>query len=313
MEAQKGQRQGRVVVVGSLNMDLVVRSSRMPQPGETLVGQTFAQVPGGKGGNQAVAAARLGAQVSMIGRIGNDANGAQLKRGLEDEGIDCSGVSTDPALSTGVALITVDDASQNSIVIVAGSNGTLTPDAIAAHESTLAQADVVVCQLETPRETVLAAMQTARRLGRTVVFNPAPVTERLPQGWLEASDFVIPNEIEAAALSGVKVDSPETARDAAWALREQGARTVIITLGGQGVFVLAEHDGQGAGTHHPARRVNAVDTTAAGDTFVGGFAATLASGSNVDDAIRFGLAAAALSVTRAGAQPSIPHRSEVVV
>jgi ribokinase len=116
-----------------------------------------------------------------------------------------------------------------------------------------------------------------------VVFNPAPVTERLPQGWLEASDFVIPNEIEAAALSGVKVDSPETARDAAWALREQGARTVIITLGGQGVFVLAEHDGQGAGTHHPARRVNAVDTTAAGDTFVGGFAATLASGSNVDD------------------------------
>ena len=313
MEAQTGRNQGRVAVVGSLNMDLVVRSPRMPQPGETLVGQTFAQVPGGKGGNQAVAAARLGATVSMIGRIGNDGNGAQLKHGLEVERIDVAGVSSDDALPTGVALIIVDDASQNSIVIVAGSNGALTPALIAEHEAVLAQADVAVFQLETPYDTVLAAMQTARRHGRKVVLNPAPVTQPLPRHWLEATDFVIPNEIEAAALSGVKVDSPEAARRAAWTLREQGARNVIITLGGQGVFVLGESDSQDGGTHYPARKVNAVDTTAAGDTFVGGFSASLASGKSVDEAVRFGLAAAALSVTRAGAQPSIPHLSEVTV
>ncbi|RKP46682.1 ribokinase [Pararobbsia silviterrae] len=294
-------------------MDLVVRSPRMPQPGETLVGRTFAQVPGGKGGNQAVAAARLGAAVSMIGRIGADANGAQLKQGLEVEGIDCSGVSSDAALPTGVALITVDDASQNSIVIVAGSNGALTPEGIAAREPAIAAADVVVCQLETPRETVFAAMQTARRDGRTVVLNPAPVTAPLPRDWLELADFVIPNEIEAAALSGVTVDSPEAAYRAAAALREQGARTVIVTLGGQGVFVLGDHNAQTHGTHYPARRVDAVDTTAAGDTFVGGFAATLASGRSIDEAVRFGLAAAALSVTRAGAQPSIPRLAEVAL
>lgn len=313
MEAQNGQRQGRVAVVGSLNMDLVVRSPRMPQPGETLVGQTFAQVPGGKGGNQAVAAARLGASVAMIGRIGSDGNGAQLKQGLEVEGIDCGGVSVDAALPTGVALIIVDDASQNSIVIVAGSNGALTPALIAERDGTIRDADVVVCQLETPGDTVLAAMQSARRHGRTVVLNPAPVTAPLPRHWLEATDFVIPNEIEAAALTGIKVDSPDAARRAAWALREQGARTVIITLGGQGVFVLGAQEGETGGTHYPARRVQAVDTTAAGDTFVGGFSASLASGSSVDEAVRFGLAAAALSVTRAGAQPSIPHRSEVTL
>ncbi|HTJ91903.1 MAG TPA: ribokinase [Pararobbsia sp.] len=311
MEAQNGRRQGRVAVVGSLNMDLVVRSPRMPQPGETLVGQTFAQVPGGKGGNQAVAAARLGAQVAMIGRIGNDGNGAQLRHGLEAEGIDCSGVSADDSLPTGVALIIVDDASQNSIVIVAGSNGALTPTLIASREGTIADADVVVCQLETPDDTVLAAMQTARRHGRTVVLNPAPVTAPLPRHWLEATDFIIPNEIEAAALSGVNVDSPDAAREAAWALREQGARTVIITLGAQGVFVLGAHEPREGGTHYPARKVHAVDTTAAGDTFVGGFSASIASGRSVDEAVRFGLAAAALSVTRAGAQPSIPHLNEI--
>jgi ribokinase len=302
---------GRVTVIGSLNMDLVVRASRLPQPGETLVGESFAQVPGGKGGNQAVAAARLGAQVSMIGRIGSDANGAQLKQGLEKEGIDCAGVSTDGDLPTGVALITVDDASQNAIVIVAGSNGALTAQEVAAHEQTIAQAAVVVCQLESPGETVLAAMQTARAHGCIVVLNPAPVTGPLTRAWLETVDFLIPNEIEAAALSGVKVVSPETARAAALALRNRGARHVIVTLGAQGVFVLGAGDERDGGQHYPARRVEAVDTTAAGDTFVGGFCAALAAGRPQADAVRFGLAAAAISVTRAGAQPSIPYLHEI--
>jgi ribokinase len=305
------QGNGRVVVIGSLNMDLVVRAVRLPHPGETLVGESFAQVPGGKGGNQAVAAARLGAQVSMIGCIGNDANGAQLKQGLEKEGIDCTGVSVDPHLPTGVAVITVDDASQNAIVIVAGSNGALTPAAVAEHEKTVAEAAVVVCQLESPGETVFDAMRSARRHGCVVVLNPAPVTGPLTRAWLETVDYLIPNEIEAAALSGVKVVSPETARAAAWALREQGARHVIVTLGAQGVFVLGADEGPMGGKHYPARRVEAVDTTAAGDTFVGGFCAALAAGRAMDDAVLFGLAAAALSVTRAGAQPSIPYLREI--
>jgi ribokinase len=302
---------GRVVVIGSLNMDLVVRASRLPHPGETLVGESFAQVPGGKGGNQAVAAARLGAQVSMIGCVGDDANGAQLKQGLETEGIDCTGVSSAPDLPTGVAVITVDDASQNAIVIVAGSNGVLTPAAVTEHEQTIAQAAVVVCQLESPGETVFDAMRAARRHGCIVVLNPAPVTGPLTRAWLETVDYLIPNEIEAAALSGVKVDSPASARVAAWALREHGARTVIVTLGAQGVFVLGVDEGPDGGQHYPARRVEAVDTTAAGDTFVGGFCAALASGRPSDEAVRFGLAAAALSVTRAGAQPSIPYLREI--
>ncbi len=314
LNAAGGARgEGRVAVVGSLNMDLVVRAPRLPHPGETLVGESFAQVPGGKGSNQAVAAVRLGARVAMIGRIGADANGIQLKQGLEREGIDCSGVATDPALPTGIAQITVDDASQNAIVIVAGSNGALTAEAIAEHESTLAQADVVVCQLESPGETVFAAMQAGRWHGCRTVLNPAPVTGPLVRAWLEAIDFLIPNEIEAAALSGVKVTSPDTARHAAWMLRGQGAHTVIVTLGAQGVFVLGEEDGRDGGTHYPARRVDAVDTTAAGDTFVGGFAAALAAGRSRDEAVRFGLAAAALSVTRAGAQPSIPYLREIGV
>lgn len=302
---------GRVVVIGSLNMDLVVRAARLPHPGETLVGESFAQVPGGKGGNQAVAAARLGAQVSMIGRIGNDANGAQLKQGLEQEGIDCTGVSGDPHLPTGVAVITVDDASQNAIVIVAGSNGALTPVAVTDHEAAIARADVVVCQLESPGETVFEAMRTARRHGCIVVLNPAPVTGPLTRAWLEVVDYLIPNEIEAAELSGIKVVSAETARAAAWALRQQGAHHVIVTLGAQGVFVLGADEGSEGGWHYPARRVEAVDTTAAGDTFVGGFSAALAAGRATEEAVRFGLAAAAVSVTRAGAQPSIPYLHEI--
>jgi ribokinase len=303
--------QGRVVVIGSLNMDLVVRSPRLPHPGETLVGESFSQVPGGKGGNQAVAAARLGAQVTMIGRIGSDANGQQLKQGLEEEGIDCSGVASDASLPTGVALITVDDASQNAIVIVAGSNGALTPKAVADHDAVIAQADVVVCQLESPGETVLAAMQAGRAHSCVTILNPAPVTGPLLRAWLETIDFLVPNELEAAALSGVKVASNDTARKAAWALRGQGAHNVIITLGAQGVFVLGAEEGHDGGTHYPGQRVDAIDTTAAGDTFVGGFSAALAAGRSRDEAVRFGLAAAALSVTRAGAQPSIPYLREI--
>jgi ribokinase len=288
-------------------MDLVARAPRLPHPGETLAGRTFAQVAGGKGGNQAVAAARLGAQVSMLGCVGADANGAQLRAGLEAEGIDCAAVETGRE-ATGVALIVVDDASQNAIVIVAGSNGEVTPDTIARHEAVLAAADVVIYQLETPLDTVQAALTTARRLGKTVILNPAPATGPLPAEWLPLIDYLIPNELEAATLTGLPVGSPEEAATAAAVLRAAGARNVLVTLGPRGVQAALEG---AAPALYDAPKVKAVDTTAAGDTFIGGFAAQLAQGASVDAAIRFAQRAAALSVTRAGAQPSIPTRAEV--
>lgn len=296
----------KVVVIGSLNMDLVTRAPRLPRGGETLIGQSFATVSGGKGANQAVAAARLGAQVSMVGCVGNDAYGAQLRSALMAEQIDCQAVSTVEG-SSGVALIVVDDNSQNAIVIVAGANGELTPALIGCFDSVLQAGDVIICQLEVPDATVGHALKRGRELGKTVILNPAPASGPLPAHWYANIDYLIPNESEASALSGLPVDSRETAEAAATRLVELGAGKVIITLGAQGA-VLA--DGQRF-EHFAAPIVQAVDTTAAGDTFVGGFAAALASGKSEAEAIRFGQVAAAMSVTRAGAQPSIPTLSEV--
>lgn len=306
-------RIGRVTVIGSLNMDLVVRAPRLPHPGETLRGHGFALNPGGKGANQAVAAARLGARVAMIGRVGCDANGDALVRALQAEGIDCTAVTTSASAPTGVALIVVDDASQNAIVIVPGSNGELRPAAIAEHEALVESADVVVCQMEVPSDTVFAALATARRHGKIVILNPAPVAAALPDEWYEALDYLIPNELEAAALTGVPVDSPGGARVAAERLHARGVANVLITLGAQGVFALAAGaHGNPEITHFPAPHVRAIDTTAAGDTFVGALAAALAGGRALPDAVRFAQSAAALSVTRAGAQPSIPGWRELI-
>ncbi|MCF4981332.1 ribokinase [Pseudomonas gessardii] len=295
-----------VVVVGSLNMDLVTRASRLPRAGETLVGQSFATVPGGKGANQAVAAARLGAEVAMIGCVGSDAYGAQLRDALVVEGIDCQAVSEVQG-SSGVALIVVDGSSQNAIVIVAGSNGQLTPASLLAFDAVLQAARVIVCQLEVPMDTVGYALKRGRELGKTVILNPAPASGPLPADWYAAIDYLIPNESEASALSGVPVDSLDAARVAATHLLKAGAGKVIVTLGSQGALLA---DGRGF-EHLLAPKVQAVDTTAAGDTFVGGFAAALANGQSEAEAIRFGQVAAALSVTRAGAQPSIPTLHDV--
>lgn len=287
-------------------MDLVTRASRLPRGGETLVGQSFATVPGGKGANQAVAAARLGAEVAMIGCIGSDAYGAQLRDALLVEGIDCQAVSEVPG-SSGVALIVVDDSSQNAIVIVAGSNGQLTPASLLAFDAVLQAAEVIVCQLEVPMDTVGYALKRGCELGKTVILNPAPASGPLPADWYACIDYLIPNESEASALSGVPVDSLDSAKVAATHLLKAGVGKVIVTLGSQGALFA---DGQGF-EHLLAPKVQAVDTTAAGDTFVGGFAAALASGQSEAEAIRFGQVAAALSVTRAGAQPSIPTLHDV--
>lgn len=296
----------KVVVIGSLNMDLVTRAPRLPKGGETLIGQSFTTVSGGKGANQAVAAARLGAQVSMIGCVGNDAYGEALRGALLAEQIDCRAVSTVDG-SSGVALIVVDDSSQNSIVIVPGANGALTAETIDRFDSVIRAADVLICQLEVPDASVGHALKRGRELGKTVILNPAPASRPLPSDWYASIDYLIPNESEASALSGLSVDSLDTAQAAATRLIALGAGKVIITLGAQGSLFA---DGQRF-EHFPALVVKAVDTTAAGDTFVGGFAAALAAGNDEAQAIRFGQVAAALSVTRAGAQPSIPALSDV--
>ncbi|SEN97295.1 ribokinase [Pseudomonas zeae] len=295
-----------VVVIGSLNMDLVTRAPRLPVGGETLIGHSFATVSGGKGANQAVAAARLGAQVAMVGCVGSDDYGVQLRNALLAEQIDCQAVSTVDD-SSGVALIVVDDNSQNAIVIVAGANGAMTPAVIDRFDAVLQAADVIICQLEIPDATVGHALKRARALGKIVILNPAPASRPLPADWFAAIDYLIPNESEATVLSGLPVDSQETAESAASQLIAMGAGKVIITLGAQGSLFA---NGQSF-EHFPAPKVKAVDTTAAGDTFVGGFAAALANGKSEAEAIRFGQIAAALSVTRAGAQPSIPTLSDV--
>lgn len=299
--------QANVLVIGSLNMDLVAQAERLPRAGETLLGQSFATVPGGKGANQAVAAARLGGQVAMIGCVGADAYGQALRQALVDEGIDCQGVREAEDVATGIAMIVVDASSQNAIVIVAGGNGQLESTDIERFDSLLQAADVVVCQLEIPYPVVAFALQRAHEAGKTVILNPAPVTGPLPSQWLGWIDYLIPNETEAQALTGLAVNSVAEAEQAASLLRQAGAGKIIVTLGERGVLFA---DGVQF-RHSPGRKVQAVDTTAAGDTFVGGFAAALARGLDESQAIAFGQAAAALSVTRAGAQPSIPTLAHV--
>jgi ribokinase len=299
--------QAKVVIVGSLNMDLVTRAPRLPKAGETLAGQSFVTVPGGKGANQAVAAARLGASVAMIGCVGSDAYGEELRTALLAEGIDCQAVTRIEGESTGVALIVVDDSSQNAIIIVAGGNGHVTPAVVDGLDTLLSQAEVIICQLEIPMVTVGHVLKRGRALGKTVILNPAPAVGPLPAEWYAWVDYLIPNESEASALTGVPVDSVASADAAATALIKAGVGKVIVTLGEQGALFATQARSQ----HFPALKVKPVDTTAAGDTFVGGFAAALAGGKSESDAIRFGQAAAALSVTRSGAQPSIPTLNDV--
>ncbi|MGA9664276.1 MAG: ribokinase, partial [Pseudomonas alloputida] len=257
--------------------------------------------------NQAVAAARLGGSVAMIGNVGDDDYGRQLHRALYVEGVDCQGVSTCPGVSSGVALITVDAASQNCIVIVPGANGLLTPQSVLRFDALLQAAEVVICQLEVPTDTVACTLARARELGKQVILNPAPATGPLPADWFAHIDYLTPNESEAEALTGVAVTDQDSARRAGECLLQLGAGKVIITLGAQGALLVTAQGHQ----HYPAPHVQPLDTTAAGDTFIGGFAAGLVRGLEEGEAIIFGQRAAALSVTRAGAQPSIPYLAEL--
>ena len=300
-----------IVVIGSINMDLVLRVPRMPLPGETLTGGAFRTIPGGKGANQAVACARLSGkvagaqQVAMVGCVGDDAFGATLRAALVGDGIIDSHITTLPGVASGIASILVDDNGQNSIVIAGGANDLLSPAHIDAAQGLIEQADIVVLQLETPMDTVVHAIKLARSLGKTVVLNPAPAAS-LPDGVLELVDYLIPNEIEAAMLAGVSPEGAD-AKALAAALQKRGSDNVLITLGAKGVHAAL----YGGDFTFPAEVVQAVDTTAAGDTFIGGFVAGLASGMDEAESIQQGQRAAAWSVTKPGAQTSIPFLHEL--
>lgn len=303
-----------IVVIGSINMDLVLRVPRMPLPGETLSGGAFRTIPGGKGANQAVACARLGRgaangqPVAMIGCLGDDAFGTALRAALMADGIDVSHVTTLPGVASGIASILVDASGQNSIVIAGGANDLLSPAHIDAALPLIERASVVVLQLETPLATVEHAIAVAHRLGKTVVLNPAPAAS-LPAAVLAQVDYLVPNEIEAAMLLGA--DAGPQDHDAvlasAAALRATGCRNVLITLGAKGVHAALA----GGSRDFAAQAVKAVDTTAAGDTFIGGFVAALAAGADPASAIDLGQRAAAIGVTRQGAQTSIPYLNEL--
>ena len=296
----------RVTVVGSANVDFTVALSRLPRPGETVTGGTLLVNHGGKGANQAVAARRLGAEVRFIGCVGDDSSGERIRAGLAAEGIDVDGLLTVDDAATGTALIAVDADGRNQIAVAPGANHRLTVDMVRERESSIAWAQVLLCQLEVPLPAVRWALECARRAGVTTIVNPAPVRP-LDDEFFRLADYLTPNEGEAGALSGSEVTDQDSARDAALRLKQRGAGRVLLTMGGQGVLCL----GESAVLHFPAFPITPVDTTAAGDAFNGALAVGVAAGGSLEQAIPLASAAAALACTRRGAQDSLPDRGDV--
>ncbi len=289
---------GHIVVVGSLNIDLVVRTLHYPQPGETIFGSEFSTFPGGKGANQAVAAARLGGKVKLIGKVGSDAHGDALMQALARDRVDTTFVLHDLQAPTGVAMITVDSTGQNTIVVVVGANENLTPEDIVMAEEHFVGARLLLVQLESPLPAIAQAVKLAKKYGAQVILNPAPAHPLQP-GLLDHIDYLIPNQLELSVLAEM-VDRASAINY----LRDQGIPSIIVTLGGDGVLIV---DDLGEAYLH-AYQVEVIDTTAAGDAFIGAFAVALSEGASTLRAAEWGNAAGALAVTKAGAQPSLPTR-----
>ena len=296
----------RICVIGSANVDHTLALPRLPCPGETVSGGTLLTNLGGKGANQAVAARKLGAEVRMLGAVGEDGPGREIRERLDAAGIDVTGIVAVPDAATGTALIFVDAEGRNQIGVAPGANHCLTVEMLRPYEGAIAWADVVVCQLETPLPVVRWALEEAHRHGVRAILNPAPVRE-LPDDLLGLVAYLTPNEGEAAALAGIPIGDMDSARGAGRRLLERGAATVIVTLGGEGALV-CQRDRI---VHFPAFKVAVVDTTAAGDAFNGALAVGLAAGGTLDEAVPLAAATAALTCTRRGAQDSLPERADV--
>lgn len=297
----------KLTVLGSINADHVIQVPHFPQPGETLSGQNYHIVYGGKGANQAVAAARLGAKVDFIACIGEDKIGLEMKQAFQKDGINTESIATIQGETTGIAMIQVADSGENSIVISAGANAHLTTNIVDKFKQKILDADALLMQLETPLDAIIYATKIAKQAGKHTVLNPAPA-KALPDELLAQLTMITPNETEAEVLTGVKVVDEQSAAQAAAVFHQKGVAIVLITLGAKGVFI----------SHNalqkiiPGFRVQAKDTTAAGDTFNGALVTALLEQKSLEEAIQFAHAAAAISVTRFGAQTSIPSRQETL-
>ncbi len=301
---QTSRRQ--ILVVGSSNTDMVIKAAHLPRPGETILGGTFFMNPGGKGANQAVAIARLGGPVTFICKTGSDIFGHQSQQLFEEEGINTSYVFSDSGNPSGVALITVDEKAENCIVVASGANANLLPSDLEKAEEAIERADLVLMQLEVPMETVCFVADIAWQKGKKVILNPAPA-HPLPVDLLRHLYLITPNETEAEMITGVEITDESSAGEAARALSGMGVQHVIITLGSKGALIYSN----GKAEMVPALKVEAVDTTAAGDVFNGALTVALSEGRSLKEAARFACKASAISVTRVGAQSSAPYRNEV--
>ena len=300
----------RIVVIGSSNTDMVIRTKNLPRPGETVLGGTFFMNAGGKGANQAVACARLGGAVTFVCKTGNDVFGHQAYQLFDDEGIDPSYVFSDPKNPSGVALILVDDNAENSIAVASGSNSNLVTADIDNSLDAIENSEIVLMQLEIPIKTIEYAAQIAKSRGKMVILNPAPApTEPLPLSILKNIDLITPNETEAELISGIPVVDETSAIAAAKRMAELGVKKIIITMGSKGAMLYED----GEAELIPSIRVKAVDTTAAGDCFNGALTIAISEGRSLKEAVLFANRAAAISVTRPGAQVSMPYRHEVDV
>ncbi len=293
----------KILVVGSINMDLVTITKRTPAIGETIIGKDFKMIPGGKGANQAVAAARMGAEVAFIGCVGDDIYGDKLLEALRDESININGITRVNNIPTGIANIIVDEKANNSIIVVPGANSKVHAENINANMELIDWCDIIILQLEIPLETVMKCIEEGKKRGKTIIFNPAPV-QKLNEEIFKYIDYLIVNEIEAKQIS-------ETDEEDHFKLVEKllniGFRNVIMTVGEKGVL-FNENSGI---KYIPAIKVNAIDTTAAGDSFVGTFATSLGNGADKDISIHDAVRAAAITVTRIGAQSSLPYKNEI--
>ncbi|MFC2125228.1 ribokinase [Bacteroidota bacterium] len=296
-----------IVVVGSSNTDMIIKVPHLPKPGETILGGEFTKAAGGKGANQAVAASRAGGDVTFIAKVGDDIFGESAVNGFIDDNINVDFVLKDPEAPSGVAQIFVSEDGENCIAVASGANARLSVEDIRNARHSIKSADILLTQLETPIETISEAVKIARNEGKIVILNPAPA-QPLPDELLASLTVITPNETEAELLTGVKVIDEESASAASAVLKKKGVETIIITLGSKGAFV--DHDGEQYMV--TGFKVEAVDTTAAGDTFNGALAVALAQKKSFRDAVIFANAAAALSVTKLGAQPSVPALNDII-